>query len=83
MLGREEKASTMYLSVMPLSLGVASIAARPQWWTVRAHASQRAIKPVYETRHLTLSITSTRLGTSDCRASWRGVPMFRIAGGTF
>ena len=62
----------MYLSVMPLSLGVASIAARPQWWTVRAHASQRAIKPVYETRHLTLSITSTRLGTSDCRASWRG-----------
>ena len=73
----------MYLSVMPLSLGVASIAARPQWWTVRAHALQRAIKPVYETRHLTLSITSTRLGTSDCRASWRGVQMFRITGGTF
>ena len=34
-------------------------------------------------RHLTLSIASTRLGMGDCRASWRGVPVFRIAGGTF
>ena len=73
----------MYLSVLALSLGIASIAAGPDWWTARACASQRAIKPVYETRHLTLSIASTRLGMGDCRASWRGVPVFRIAGGTF
>ena len=83
MMGRDEKASAMYLSVLPLSLGIASIAARPQWWTVRARASQCAIKPVYETRQLTLLIASIRLSIGDCRASWRGVPVFRVAGGTF
>jgi len=83
MMGREEKASAMYLSVLPLSLGIASITASPLWWSVRPRASRRGIKPVYETRHLTLLIASTRLGTSDCRTSWRGVPVFRVAGGTF
>ena len=83
MMGREEKASAMYLSVLPLSLGIASIAASPQWWTVRARASQRAIKPVDETRQLTLLIASIRLSIGDCWASWRGVPVFRVAGGTF
>ena len=73
----------MYLSVLPLSLGIASIAASPQWWTVRARASKRAIKPVYETRQLTLLIASISLSIGDCRASWRGVPVFRVAGGTF
>ena len=73
----------MYLSVLPLSLGIASIAASPLWWSVRPRASRHAIKPVYETRHLTLLIASTKLGTSDCRTSWRGVPVFRVAGGTF
>ena len=73
----------MYLSVLPLSLGIASITASPLWWSVRPRASRRGIKPVYEARHLTLLIASTKLGTSDCRTSWRGVPVFRVAGGTF
>jgi hypothetical protein len=71
----------MYLSVLPLSLGIASITASPLWWSVRPRASRRGIKPAYET--FDAVIRSTRLGTGDCRASWRGVPVFRVAGGTF
>ena len=81
--GRAGKASTMYLSVLPLSLGIALIAANPLCWSARARASRRAIKPVYETRQITQSITRSRLGIRDRRASWRGVPVLRVAGGTF
>ena len=35
----------MYLSVLPLSLGIASIAASPLWWSVRPRASNLFARP--------------------------------------
>jgi hypothetical protein len=64
----------MYLSVLPLSLGIASIAASPLWWSVRPRASRHAIKPVCETRHLTLSIAckhQARHGRLQGELAWR------------
>ena len=82
-MGRALKASTKYLCALMASLGMASIAASQQWCSARPRASWCAIKPIYETRQMALSIARSRLGTGDCSACLRGVPVFKVAGGTF